>query len=120
MARNKQRISTPTIGRHAQDRIGRELRIIYADHLAEPPPAELLALLWAFEDAEAAQRRLQEAIHALRQANTGLGLDVTARTTLSSSLSVRAQQALLARRIGPRVPKRARPKHRNRPTRAAG
>lgn len=119
MAKNKQKISAPVIGRKAQELIGRELRVMYAGYVAEPLPVQQLALLWAFEDAEAAQRRLRDAIQTLRQANTGLDLNVTARTTLSSPLSVRAQQALLARRIGSRAQNRLSSKQRHRAARAA-
>ena len=96
MCKSNKRASTPMIGRHAQDRIGRELRGMYAGMVTQPLPDDLLTLLHAFEDAEAAQRRLRAAVQALRQANTGLDPKLPGRS-VPSSLPVRAQQALLAR-----------------------
>jgi hypothetical protein len=78
-----------------------------------------LALLRAFEDAEAAQHRLRQAVQALRQANSGLILYLAPRSTPSSSLSVRAQQALLARSVLHQAPMKPSPRSRKRAVRAA-
>jgi hypothetical protein len=107
------------IGRKAQDRIGRELRVMYAEVVTQSLPNQLLALLQAFEDAEAAQRRLREAVAALRQANSGLILPLAPRSTPLASLSVRAQQALLARSVLLPPPMKSGPRSRKRDVRAA-
>jgi hypothetical protein len=116
---SKKRVSTPTIGRQAQDRIGRELRVMYAEAVTQPLPDQLFALLQAFEDAEAAQRRLREAVAALRQANSGLILPLAPRSTPPASLSVRAQQALLARTVLHPAPMKPAPRSRKGAVRAA-
>lgn len=118
MARNKQPVARPTIGRHAQDRIGRELRVMYAANMAQALPTQLVALLSAFEEAEVAQRRLQEAVQALRQASTG-NLNLAARSAPCLPLSVRAQQALLARSVLRRPPTKQDSRPRKRAVRAA-
>ena len=97
MAKNKQQFPTPTIGRHAQDRIGRELRIMYAGELAEPLPDVFLMLLRALSTAEAAQDRLFSAVLDVREAHKEFGLTHTA--PLTTPMSVRAQQGLLAREM---------------------
>jgi hypothetical protein len=118
VGKSKNSGSVATIGRQAQDRIGRELRVMYAEALT-PLPDQLLALLRAFEDAEAAQHRLREAVRALRQANSGLILHLAPSRTLSPSLSVRAQQALLARSMLRQAPLKPGPRSRKRAVRAA-
>jgi Anti-sigma factor NepR len=85
----------PTIGRHAQDRIGRELAAMYGPVLSEALPDEFLALLRALTNAEAAQDRLLNAVLDLREANKDFGLSPT--RSLTMPLSVRGQQVLLAR-----------------------
>jgi hypothetical protein len=97
VAKNKQQFPTPTIGRHAQDRIGRELRIMYAGELAEPLPDVFLMLLRALSTAEAAQDRLFSAVLDVREAHKEFGLTPTA--PLTTPMSVRAQQVLLAREM---------------------
>ena len=119
MCKRKKQVSSATIGRHAQDRIGRELRAMYAEMLTQPLPGELIALLDAFEDAETAQARLRTAVRALRQANVGLHLNITAKPTAPPSLSVRAQHALLARAMVRRPAATPAPRSRRRPVRAA-
>ena len=119
MGTGKKRVSTATIGRKAQDRIGGELRVMYAEALTEPLPDQLLALLQTFEDAEAAQRRLREAVEALWQSNSGLILALAPRSTPSACLSVRAQQALLARSVMHQAPMKPGPRSRKRAARAA-
>jgi hypothetical protein len=87
----------PTIGRHAQDRIGRELSVMYAPLLREPLPDMFLMLLRASATAEAAQDRLFKAVLELREANKEFGLSPT--TPITMSMSVRTQQVLLAREM---------------------
>ena len=48
----KQRDAKLTIGRRAQDSIGRELRAVYEPFIQEPLPAEFLSLLRTWKDAE--------------------------------------------------------------------
>ena len=94
MSNKKQCRPKPTIGRQAQDKIGRELRVMYSEVLREPLPAELLSVLQAFEDARAAQQRLQHAVQVLRWANMGFALNPDARSgeSLVHAHSTRAPQ----------------------------
>ena len=97
MSNNNPRGSKPTIGRLAQDRIGRQLRAIYEQVVEEPLPEEIRSLLRAFEEAETAQHCLRQAIDAVRRANTGAGLTLTPRSNLA--LPVHAQQAIVERSL---------------------
>jgi hypothetical protein len=87
----------PTIGRHAQDKIGRELSVMYAPLMREPLPDVFLMCLRALATAEAAQDRLLNAVLDLREANNQFGLSPA--TSLTMPMSVRAQQVLLAREM---------------------
>ena len=89
--------SEPTIGRQAQDKIGRELSVMYAPLLREPLPDAFLMLLRASATAEAAQDQLFNAVLELREANKEFGLSPA--TSLTMPMSVRAQQILLAREM---------------------
>jgi hypothetical protein len=91
---NKQRESQPTIGRHAQDRIGRELRALYGPLLEQPLPAAISVVLGALENFETARHQLQDAVQSLRASATACGLSLTPRPT---GLSVHAQQMLVTR-----------------------
>jgi hypothetical protein len=91
----KRREPKPTIGRHAQEKIGRELRAMYQPFMQEVLPAEFVALLRASEDAENARHRLKQAIAKLRDANA---LELNPVSS-ASSLSVHAQQMLVARAV---------------------
>jgi Anti-sigma factor NepR len=91
---NKQDESQPTIGRQAQDRIGRELRALYGPLLEQPLPDAMSAVLGALEDFEAARHHLQNAVQNLRASATASGLSLTPRPT---GLSVHAQQMLVTR-----------------------
>jgi hypothetical protein len=93
----KQCGAKPTIGRRAQDRIGRELRAVYEPFVQEPLPDEFLILLRAWKDAETARYRVTHAVEILRGANRGLDLNLSARS--ASSLTVHAQQMLVARAV---------------------
>ena len=95
MSTKKQRGAKPTIGPRALDRIGRELRAVYEPFVQEPLPDEFLVLLRAWKDAETARHRVRNAVEILRGANRGLDLDISAQS--ASSLTVQAQQMLVAR-----------------------
>ena len=95
MSTKKQRGAKPTIGRRALDRIGRELRAVYEPFVQEPLPDEFLVLLRAWKDAETARYRVRNAVEILRGANRGLDLNLSAQS--ASSLTVHAQQMLVAR-----------------------
>jgi len=82
-----------TIGRHAQDRIGRELRAMYSEVLREPLPEDLLSVLQAFQDAETAQQRLQKAVEELRRNKMAFALNLDG---LSGASLVHAQQRQIA------------------------
>jgi hypothetical protein len=82
-----------TIGRRAQDSIGRQLRAMYEPLVQEPLPDGFLALLGAWKDAEAARYRVQHALERLRRTNRGF--DVSAGS--ASCLKVHAQQMLVER-----------------------
>jgi hypothetical protein len=92
----KQREPKPTIRRHAQERIGRELRAMYQPFMQELLPEEFVALLHASEDAETARHRLKEAVANLRDANRALDIRPVSS---GSSLSVHGQQMLVARAV---------------------
>ena len=92
----KRREPKPTIGRHAQDRIGRKLRALYQPFMQESLPDEFVALLRASEDAEIARHRLTQALANLRDANRAFELNSVGS---GSSLSVHAQQMLVARAV---------------------
>ena len=94
---SKHAASKPTIGRHAQDKIGRELSVMYAPLLHEPLPDAFLMLLRALATAQAAQDRLFNAVLELREANKEFGLGPNAPITMP--MSVRTQQVLLAREM---------------------
>ena len=96
MDNKHQHESRPTIGRFAQDRIGRELQARYGQLLEQPLPDAISAMLGALEDFEAARTRLQDAVQDLRASATGSGLSLTPRP---AGLSVHAQQMLLTRAI---------------------
>jgi hypothetical protein len=98
VANKKQRNRNPTIDRYSQDRIGRELRVIYQPFVEGPLPDAFLVLLRAWENAEASRYRLKQAIDTLRQANRGFELNVRS----SSGHPVHAQQMLVARAFGAR------------------
>ena len=91
---NKQPEAPPTIGRLAQDRIGRELQAFYGSLLEQPLPDAVSALLGALDDFEAARNRLQDAVQTLRTSATSSD---TALIQPPAGLSVQAQQALLTR-----------------------
>jgi hypothetical protein len=91
----KHRGAKPTIGPRALDRIGRELRAVYDPFVQEPLPDEFLVLLRAWKDAETARYRVTHAVAILRGANRGLDLNLPAQS--ASSLTVHAQQMLVAR-----------------------
>jgi Anti-sigma factor NepR len=88
----KQPRRKPTIGRLAQDRIGRELRVMYGEVLREPLPEELSSVLQAFQGAEAAQHRLQAAVQILQRVKLGLVRSADIHTGASL---VHAQQRLV-------------------------
>jgi hypothetical protein len=90
---SKRREAQPTIGRHGQDRIGRELRAMYDDLVELPLPDEVLALLGALDEFESAKHRLKQSVQTLRTSAAGGALAVTPR---SPGLSVHAQQMLIA------------------------
>ena len=94
--KNKRRERKPTIGRRAQDGIGRELRAMYQPFMQEALPDEFVAVLRASEDAESARHRLKQAVANLRNANRAFELNSVCS---GSSLSVHAQQMLVARAV---------------------
>ena len=69
MANNELPDVRPAIGRLAQDRIGRELRLMYRRTLQEPLPDDFAALLLAFEHAETARNNLAQVVQTFREAN---------------------------------------------------
>ena len=68
----KQLRPKPTIGRHAQDRIGRELRAMYDEVLREPLPEDLASVVRALQETEVAKHRLKAAVLLLQRAKIGL------------------------------------------------
>ena len=112
---NKQRESQPTIGRVAQDRIGRELRALYGSLTEQPLPDAISAVLGALEDFETARDRLQDAVQDLRVRATTCDPPLTQPTT---ALSVHAQQLLVMRAMLRRRPAQGAPRQRRRAARA--
>ena len=96
MSDSKRRKAQPTIGRHAQDKIGRELRAMYGELVEQPLPDEVSALLGALDEFESARHRLKQSVQTLRASAAGGGLAVTARPP---GLSVHAQQMLIAQAL---------------------
>jgi hypothetical protein len=99
VANNKQRNRNPAIDRYSQERIGRELRVIYKPFVQEALPDAFLVLLRAWENAEASRYCLKQAIEIMRQANRGSELSERS----SSAHPVHAQQTLVARAFGARA-----------------
>jgi Anti-sigma factor NepR len=102
VANNKQCNRNPAIDRYSQDRIGRELRVIYQPFVEGPLPDAFLVLLRAWENAEASRYLLEQAIEILRRANRGFELNDGS----NSAHSVHAQQTMVARAFGAREQRR--------------
>jgi Anti-sigma factor NepR len=111
---SKRRESQPTIGRHAQDRIGRELRAMYGDLVEQPLPDEVSALLGALDDFETARQRLNQSVQTLR---ASAAVAVPARPF---GLSVHAQQMLIAQAMLNGPAPSSRPRRRRRATGTSG
>ena len=62
----------PKIDRAIQDKIGRELREMYAELLRQPLPENLIAPLRAMDAVAEARKRLAEAAQEMRRAGTSL------------------------------------------------
>ena len=105
----------PTIGRLAQDRIGRELRTLYGPLIEQPLPDAVSALLGALDDFETARNRLQDAVQSLRSCATDSNPAATQR---SAGLSVHAQQMLATNAMLRGRPPRGASRHRPRADRA--
>ena len=56
------------ISRAIQDKIGRELREMYAELLKQPLPEKLLAPLRALDEVQSSRKRLKETLEAMRAA----------------------------------------------------
>ncbi|HEY7383845.1 MAG TPA: NepR family anti-sigma factor [Beijerinckiaceae bacterium] len=105
----------PTIGRLAQDRIGRELRALYGSLIEQPLPDGVSAVLGALDDFETARNRLQDAVQSLRTSATDPNPAVTQG---SAGLSVHAQQMLVTNAMLRGRPPRRASRHRPRADRA--
>jgi hypothetical protein len=58
----------PKLDRAIQDRIGRELREMYAELFGAPLPQNLLSPLRALDEVEASRQRLSDTLEAMRAA----------------------------------------------------
>jgi len=56
------RADAPSMSRAIQDRIGKELREMYADLLRQPLPENLVAPLRSIGDATSPERRLEQSV----------------------------------------------------------
>ena len=73
----------PYLDRATQDRIGRELRVIFAEPLAQPLPDKLLGALRAIQDAETARRPREARCCPATVAGLGNSLDSRFRANLA-------------------------------------
>lgn len=109
MSNRKRSRAKPTIGRQAQDRIGRDLRAMYSEVLHEPLPAEMLAVLQALDSAETAQLGVRHAVEKMWSANRSASFT---RNHVCGASPVQAQQTFIALAMGQQ--------RRSRPRRGAG
>jgi hypothetical protein len=69
VTKNDERTNAPIMSRAVQDRIGHELRQMYAELLRQPLPENLVASLRASAEQQTARQRLGDPVAAMDREN---------------------------------------------------